>query len=557
MSKIRLNCFLFVLIKILSISTVAEANEIKYTQLNSQVKTGEKDNSRSDITPVAEDAIIVQPHQLEQKLDSMEQVTSVSQLSDVQPTDWAFQALQSLVERYGCIVGYPDGSYRGNRAMTRYEFAAGLNACLDRITELIAAATADLVTKDDLAILQRLQEDFAVELAEIQGRIDTLEARTTELEANQFSTTTKLGGEVVFAISNVFGDEKAGGGSLEDNTVLNNRVSLNFNTSFTGRDLFRTRLDALDTVAYGVPITGTNMTRLAFQRNTNNTFDVGKLFYRFPIGKKFRVHIDAIGARYNMNVSDNFNRLFANRISGAISRFGRFNPIYAQGARGAGITTVYNINKSFTLSLGYVGRDPENPREGNGLFNGSNAALAQLDIRPSDRLRFGITYVRSYYPKNKLFVSAATGSRRANAPFGNLVPTSADHLGFQASWRAFDKLTISGWTGLSFAHAEESVGIVEEGDEATIVNWAVTFGFTDLGKEGSLLGLVIGSPPKVTDNDNAPQDNDTAWHLEGFYRYQINDNISINPGVLVVINPEHEEENDTIAVGIVRMIFLF
>ncbi|MGD1804313.1 iron uptake porin, partial [Dapis sp. BLCC M126] len=337
MSKIRLNCFLFVLIKFLIISTVAEANEIKYTQLNSQVKSGEKDNSRADITPVAEDAIIVQPHQLEQKLDSMEQVTSVSQLSDVQPTDWAFQALQSLVERYGCIVGYPDGSYRGNRAMTRYEFAAGLNACLDRITELIAAATADLVTKDDLAILQRLQEDFGVELAEIQGRVDALEARTTELEANQFSTTTKLFGEVVFAISNVFGEEKAGGGSLEDNTVLNNRVGLSFHTSFTGQDLFKTRLDALDTVAYGVPITGTNMTRLAFQRNTNNTFDVGKLFYRFPVANKLKIHIDGIGGRFNQNVSDNFNRLFASRISGSISNFGRFNPIYAQGSRGAGI----------------------------------------------------------------------------------------------------------------------------------------------------------------------------------------------------------------------------
>ncbi|NEP80045.1 MAG: iron uptake porin [Okeania sp. SIO3C4] len=263
-------------------------------------------------------------------------ITSVSQLSDVQPTDWAFQALQSLVERYGCIVGYPDDSYRGDRPMTPYEFPAGLNTCLDRITELIAASTADLVTKDDLAVLQRLQEYFAVEIAEIKGRVDSLEARTTELEANQFSTTTKLGGEIVFAISNVFGEEKAGGGSLEDNTVLNNRVNLNFNTRFTGRDLFRTRLDALDTVAYGVPITGTNMTRLAFQRNTNNTVDIGKLFYRFPIRKKFRVHVDAIGGRFNMNVSDNFNRLFANRISGAIPRFGRFNPIYAKGARGAG-----------------------------------------------------------------------------------------------------------------------------------------------------------------------------------------------------------------------------
>ena len=72
-----------------------------------------------------------------------------------------------------------------------------------------------------------------------------------------------------------------------------------------------------------------------------------------------------------------------------------------------------------------------------------------------------------------------------------------------------------------------------------------------------MLGFVIGNPPKVTDTDNGPDDDDTAWHLESFYRYQINDNISINPGVLVVINPEHDEDNDTITVGIIRMIFLF
>ena len=51
---------------------------------------------------------------------AVSQVTSVSQLSDVQPGDWAFQALQSLVERYGCIAGYPNGTFRGNRALSRY-----------------------------------------------------------------------------------------------------------------------------------------------------------------------------------------------------------------------------------------------------------------------------------------------------------------------------------------------------------------------------------------------------------------------------------------------------
>jgi hypothetical protein len=126
----------------------------------------------------------VQP-EVSSSSNPMSQVTSVNQLSDVQPNDWALQALQSLVERYGCIVGYPDQSFRGDRPLTRYEFAAGLNACLDRINELIASSTANLATQADLATLQRLQEEFAAELAALRRRVDSLEARTAELEANQ------------------------------------------------------------------------------------------------------------------------------------------------------------------------------------------------------------------------------------------------------------------------------------------------------------------------------------------------------------------------------------
>ncbi|MFM7546533.1 MAG: iron uptake porin, partial [Synechococcales cyanobacterium] len=96
-------------------------------------------------------------------INPMAQVNSVSQLSDVKPTDWAFAALQSLVEKYGCVVGYPDRTYRGQRALSRYEFAAGLNACLDRISEHIASSTANLVTKEDLAVVRKLQEEFAAE----------------------------------------------------------------------------------------------------------------------------------------------------------------------------------------------------------------------------------------------------------------------------------------------------------------------------------------------------------------------------------------------------------
>jgi BMFP domain-containing protein YqiC len=212
---------------------------------------------------------------------------------DVQPTDWAFQALQALVERYGCIAGYPDGSYRGNRALTRYEVAAGLNACLDRVNELIATATADLVTREDLITLQRLQEEFAAELATLRGRVDTLEARTAELEANQFSPTTRLNGEAVFTLADVFGEQRANGeGDLEVNTILANRTRLNFDTSFAGQDLLRVRLQARNITAFNIGVTGTNMTRLGVDGNEDNDLLINDLYYRFLVGDQTTVYLN-------------------------------------------------------------------------------------------------------------------------------------------------------------------------------------------------------------------------------------------------------------------------
>ncbi len=145
------------------IAEFSKNSEIKQTETAAQT-SGESNELAESIqteqnpTTIAE---IPQTDSLEtNEAAEIEQVTSVSQLSDVKPTDWAFQALQSLVERYGCIAGYPDGTYRGNRAMTRYEFAAGLNACLDKVAELITAGTSNLVKKEDLQKLQKLQEEF-------------------------------------------------------------------------------------------------------------------------------------------------------------------------------------------------------------------------------------------------------------------------------------------------------------------------------------------------------------------------------------------------------------
>ncbi len=107
----------------------------------------------------------------------MSQVTSVSELDDVNPTDWAFDALQSLANRHNCALGYQDGTFRGNKAIDRYQFATGIDACLQKINELIARKGANVVDEQDLIILQRLQNEFRAELNQLQERIISLEER--------------------------------------------------------------------------------------------------------------------------------------------------------------------------------------------------------------------------------------------------------------------------------------------------------------------------------------------------------------------------------------------
>ncbi|HYW17907.1 MAG TPA: iron uptake porin [Nodularia sp. (in: cyanobacteria)] len=488
--------------------------------------------------------------QLSQDANSMGQVTSVSQFSDVQPTDWAFQSLQSLVERYGCIAGYPNSTYRGNRALTRYEFAAGLNACLDRVNELIATATADVITREDLATLQRLQEEFSAELATLRGRVDSLEARTAELEANQFSTTTKLAGEAIFNVSDVFGDERVGGGDLNNNTTFSNRVRLNLNTSFSGKDKLQTRLTSGNIVSNSA-VTGTNMTRLGFDGDTGNNVSIDKLNYAFNLSDRVRVKIDATGAELWENVNA-FHPNFTSSGNGAISRYGRFSPIYRAGSGGAGLTVELNPNGPLSLAAAYLAPRANNPDDRNGVFDGTNVIFGQLSFKPSKAFNVGLTYTNSYQNNaggGNVNLFQSTGSTLANRPFGN-VATTSNNYGVEANFQPSSALSVSGWAGYTTASSEVSDA------DADIFYWATSLGIKDFGAKGNVLGVIFGQPPKVT-GGSIGSESDTSYHLEGLYRMRFTDNIAVTPGLLVIFNPENNNDNDPIYVGTLRTTFSF
>ncbi|MDB9536152.1 iron uptake porin [Dolichospermum planctonicum CS-1226] len=505
--------------------------------------------------------------------NSQSQVTSVSQFSDVQPTDWAFQALQSLVERYGCIAGYPSGTFRGNRSLSRYEFAAGLNSCLDRVNELIATATADLVTKQDLATLQRLQEEFSAELATLRGRVDALEGRTAELEANQFSTTTKLKGEAIFAATDTFGNETG----KANRAVLQNRVRLGLETSFTGRDMLTTRLSAGNGTGFdfrdnaNAPVSGSKTAAINPGSNAvgkqifevgstnNNSVKIDKLTYEAPVGPA-RVYLAASGGQHSDYAAVN-NPYFFDKTDGgkgALTTFASENPIYRIGG-GSGIALSVPFGKGdsslkpSSLTLGYLASNANDPTPSNGLFDGNYAALGQLNFNVGNRVALAATYVHGYQKAGStLFDSALDGGKalvgtsQANTPTV-AGPSSSNSYGISAAIKPSQKLSLSGFVSYH--------DVIPEGAGVSREAWSYGAGLAlpDFGKKGNVLGVFGGAQPYSL-RAGVSQ---TPYQVEGFYKYQVSDNISVTPGVIWVTSPGQATNSNDAFIGTLRTTFSF
>jgi hypothetical protein len=503
------------------------------------------------------------------------QVNSASQLRDVSPSDWAYEALRNLVERYGCIEGYPNGTFRGNRAITRYEFAAGLNACLQEIEGLIAASADEeegkqqQVAPEDLETLERLVQEFQAELATLGTQVDNLEERASVLEENQFSTTTQLSGEVVFGLGSVLaGEDVDEGEELDEVPVLGHRTRLELETSFTGEDLLFTRLSAGNFPQFG-GVTGTPQGEIAFAegqvtfaQGEGNDIGLEVLLYSFPITDSSEVWLLANGGAAD-DFADTVNFLDGDGGSGAVSVFGTRNSIY-YGVGDTGIALRNELGDNLELSLGYVTSEANEPSPGNGLFNGPYSALAQLVFTPSDSFNLGLTYVHSYNQQD-----TGTGSDLSNfrsftdEQFGvGAVPTSSNSYGVELSWQLSDHFVLGGWASYRNATTLSTLGGTIERGNLDIWNWAVTLAFPDLGKEGSLGGIVVGMEPRVTDSSiNLPnlrdEDEDSSLHLEAFYEYHFTDNIAVTPGVIWVTDPNHDNDNDDLVIGVVRTTFTF
>jgi hypothetical protein len=505
-------------------------------------------------------------------LSEIEQVTSVSQFKDIEPTDWAFQALQSLVERYACIAGYPNETFRGNRALSRYEFAAGLNTCLDRINELIATGISNTITKEDLIKLQKLREEFAAELTTLQGKVDTLEAKTTELEVNQFSTTTKLFGQAIIGIQGR--SENSADLSPKDSiketrdngTKINviSNLQLTLLTQFKNRSFLLTGIQAGNgnTASFNAPRL-TNDTRLVYEGNTNNNLVLTDLNYRFLVGDKVAVIVGPAG----VNPINTFRG--ANRIEsagkGPISAFAQRNPILAIGNGTGGLGFDWQMNKHISLQAVYTASKPADSSQNAGLFNGGNTAGLQLNFAPTNNIDLALNYINSYSTTG--FLGTGVGDDLLAYTLTSNSPLTTDAFGATASFQIHQNLRIGAWGGFTNSRIPGQSGSVETN------NWIAFLNFPDLLKTGNLGGIYVGQPPKIVRSDlpignnlpgilkdsigSAGGQPGTTTHVEAFYRYRISDNIDITPGVIFIFEPRHSPNSDMITIGVFRTTFSF
>ena len=473
--------------------------------------------------------------------ESKNQVTSVNQFSDVLPTDWAYQALSNLVEKYGCVAGYPNGKFKGGNAMTRYEAAALLNACLDRISE---------VTDE----LQKLLNEFDSELTVLTSRVDGLESKVGQLQAQQFSTTTKLKGEVNMILGGVpdYGNKIPG--NDPNRTAFNYDVRLNFDTSWTGKDLLRTRLRSGNFSAAPFGSSSNNLFKLdkaeectaaGNNARTCNSVWVDRLYYTFPVGKQLKLTagtmlrntetVAFLPSAYRSQILDFFG------LAGASGVYNK--------ATGAGFAAQWkqNVEKGkpfFTFDASYISERGNDSTTG--MFNndGAQNINAQLGFKGQN---YGVALGYRYG-------SEGTRTRVGNGYAGNalLDNQNSNSASIGAYWQPKDPGFIPsislgyGFTDVSGPVAAANNPTRQFNNTRAAVDsqsWTVAFQWDDAFVKGNSAGFAFGqganpnnaatTGPACTSTTACANQND-AMMYEIFYKFQVTDNISITPALFWV-----------------------
>jgi len=106
-------------------------------------------------------------------------------LRDIPSNGWAYAAIVDLVAD-GIIVGYPDGTFKGNRPLTRYEAAVLTERAVVYLTKKLAnPQTAGAVSQADIDKLRALLDEFRGDIDALKLRVSDIDTRLKKVETSQ------------------------------------------------------------------------------------------------------------------------------------------------------------------------------------------------------------------------------------------------------------------------------------------------------------------------------------------------------------------------------------
>lgn len=480
--------------------------------------------------------------------NEISQPNALEQSVDLKSSDRAFRSFKSIVDRYNCLSESAITSFDGIDRIDRTKLAIALNSCTDRLKDLIGIAPADL------EILQQLQTEFATELTALNGKIERLDTDVTKLETQQFSTTTKLTGQAIFAINaGTFGGDRiiAPRGAIvstrQPNATSLYRVSLDLNTSFRGNDLLKLRLVAAsngsgdNAAGFLEPNFGSV---LDFAVPGREQVSLGRLYYTFKPSEDLSVTLGPQMVAPDFVDKNRYaNASFRDFSTAAITN----NFILLPRPGGAGAVIDWKPNHSqlsaravYIASSGATGL-PENQQF---LGGGSPNDIRLFPIAGGGATGglFGDPYLGvvelEYAPTKSLAMRLQYGG-------GELFGSKFGVIGFNT------EVAISPQVGLFARYGSGFYPNTTLGDIRPQY-WSAGIAFQDLFTKNDLAGIGIAQPFLLSSVGNATQTN-----FEAFYNIPVSSSLRMTPIVQVITNPANQSSNSAIVTGTVRAVFSF
>jgi Carbohydrate-selective porin, OprB family/S-layer homology domain len=481
--------------------------------------------------------------------DPMAEIRPVSQIqspfTDIPPDHWALKAVEMLSQKYKLLQGYPDGTFRGTRPMSRYEFASVLAQFLE---DFQAARVSKY--EEDLKDVQRLTALQAEIKEQLQKRVGELEAQNSTLKAQQFSTTTRLSGQTVLN----FTDGSGAKGSLVNRTRLGltayfplsadadsaaippiNQLVMQMEFGNGKRDAIAAQQSKFSNLLGTVGVLADGGGLDAVQVPEDLRFN--KLYYSFTPHRDWLV---TVGAKLSPRDLIDKNAFANDSATNFATSFFANNPLTVQNPidrnGGAGLAVQWQRpNSPLILRALYIAADASRPQRG--LGEGVEIPSGPILLPPGvGETRGGLFGDRYQWSVEAEYALRSDITLRAQFTHAEIHNTVISALGLNGEWRINQQY--GAFARLGWADYEGFNTLLLQKIDARPFTWAIGATARDLLFPGTLAGIALGQPFNTSRIGSSIQTN-----LEAFYQVKLNDRVSVTPGLIFVDNPDNQDKN--------------